>query len=161
MSSHAMLEDIFSCGCPQMLQYNDSFCCSISNPNSSSVYWLIHMHSMATILWMGSMSCGGTRSKDTLLRHKYGHIWQCHVFHPLHREVSLPSPVRYVMFTSAGASGGIKRGGNPVRVSANGCPSEQDNVAHPLNKLLQPVRSRIVPKLLLEHTSMFHRNHGH
>ena len=31
------------------------------------------------------------------------------------------------MSTSAGASGGIKRGSNPARVSANGCPSEQDN----------------------------------
>ena len=110
-----------------MLQYNDSFCCCISNRNISSVYWLIQVHSMATILWIGSMSCGGTWSRDTLMRHKYGHIWQYHVSHPLHREVSLPSPVRYVMSTSAGASGGIKRGGNPVRVSANGCPSEQDN----------------------------------
>ena len=61
------------------------------------------------------------------MRHKYGHIWQYYVSHPLHKEVSLPSPVRYVMSTSAGASGGIKRGGNPVRVSANGCPYEQDN----------------------------------
>ena len=60
------------------------------------------------------------------MRHKYGHI--CNTMFSTNCIRRSPSPPKLdVISTPAGGSGGIKKGGNPVRVYANGCPSEQDN----------------------------------